>query len=142
VRYTCTIWTHGETFGGRLGFVGTDPVCDMPLAHVVVSGRSLREAAARAYVKCVGRSRARHMRAKLSAPRQVIAQETNCKAIAASLRKTARRDGECYELDNFLVAWSIKVEPVVSNPRPSRQLSRLRLCPSRLLHLSSSPSPN
>ncbi len=90
----------------------------MPLAHVEVSGKSLREAAARAYVKCVGRGRAKQMREKLTASRQVIAQETSCKAIAASLRKTARRFGECYELDNFLVAWSIKVEPVRSNPRP------------------------
>jgi hypothetical protein len=142
VRYTCTIYSHDFTFGGVKGFTGTDPVFDEPFARVVVSGRSLREAAARAYVKCVGRQRADQMREQRRAPAKVVAQETSCKAIAASLRKTTRRIGECYEMDNLLQAWSIKVEPVLSNLRSSRQPSRPCLSPSRLLHLSSSPSPN
>ena len=99
MRYACTIYTHEYMFGGNRGFTGGDPVFDSPLAHVVVSGDNLREAAARAYVQCVGRLRARRMRQNPSAPRAVIAQETSCKAIAASLRKTARhrrmlRDGQ------------------------------------------------
>jgi hypothetical protein len=142
VRYTCTIYSHDYTFGGGKGFTGTDPVFDEPLARVVVAGRSLREAAARAYVKCVGRQRAEQMREQQSAPAKVIALETSCKAIATSLRKTTRRIGECYEMDNFLAAWFIKVEPVPANLRPSRQLSRLNLNAACLLHLSAYPSPN
>jgi hypothetical protein len=141
VRYTCTIYSHDYRFGGVQAFTGSDPVLETPLAHVEVSGRTLREAAARAYVKCVGRQRARQMRAKATAPREVIAQETSCKAIAASLRKTARRIGECYEMDNFVKGWFIKVEPV-SNPRLSRRLCKLHLPIPLLQHLSSSPSPN
>jgi hypothetical protein len=140
VRYTCTIYSHDYTFGGSRAFGGSDPVFDSPLANVEVSGRTLREAAARAYVKCVGRTRARLMRKNAVAPRQVIALETSCKAIAASLRKTLRRIGECYEMDNFLQGWFIKVQPV-ANPQPSRRPRKLRLPLPLLQHLSS-PSPN
>jgi hypothetical protein len=143
MQYTCTIYNHDYTVGGVKGFTGTEPVFDAPLAHVVVSGGSLREAAARAYVKCVGRERARRMRRNRQARRDVIAQETSCKAIAASLRKTARRIGECYELDNFLEGWFIKVEPALASPRPSPRSRRLRFSlPLFRQHLSSSPSPN
>ncbi len=142
MRYTCTIYSHDYTFGGAKGFTGTDPVFDTPLAHVVVSGRNLREAAARAYVTCIGRERAKRLREKANAPREVIAQETSCKAIAASLRKTARRIGECYEMDNLIEGWFIKVEPASSNPQ-------LPLCPRRLplpiplrKCISHTPSPN
>jgi hypothetical protein len=142
VRYTCTIFGHDYTFGGVKGFTGTEPVWDEPLARVVVAGKTLREAAARAYVKCVGRHRAEQMRQEQRAPRKVVALETSSKAIAASLRKTTRRIGECFEMDNFIEGWFIKVEPVLPNPRSSRQLSGPRLCTSCLIHLSSEPSPN
>jgi hypothetical protein len=137
VRYLCTIYNHAYTVGATHAFTGTDPSFDSPLARVVVSGPSLRQAAARAYVKCVGKKRAEQMRKRLEMPRGVIAQETNRRAIAASLRKTARRIGECYELDNFVEAWFIKVEPVPS-PRPSH----LRLPHPTLLHLSRTPFPS
>jgi hypothetical protein len=142
VRYTCTIYGHDYTFGGDKGFTGTEPVFDEPVARVVVSGRGLREAAARAYVKCVGRQRAEQMRRQRRAPGNVITQETSCQAIAASLRRTTGRLGECFEMDNFVQGWFIKVEPVLSNSRSSRRPSHLRLRTSCLLHLSSSPSPN
>jgi hypothetical protein len=142
VLYTCTIYGHDYTFGGVKSLTGTEPVFDEPLARVEVSGRSLREAAALAYVECVGRQRAEQMRDLARAPRKVVAQETSSKAIAASLRKTTRRIGECFEMDNLLEGWFIKVEPVLSNPRPSRLPSRSRSNISRLLHLSSFPSPN
>jgi hypothetical protein len=142
VRYTCTIYSHDYTFGGAKGFTGTDPVFDAPTVQVEVSAKSLREAAGRAWVKCIGRARARQMAEKLSAPREVIAQEKNCKAIAASLRKTVRRIGECFELDNFVEAWFIKVAPVSEQQPSSPRLHSPRLSLPRLHHLSSSPSPN
>jgi hypothetical protein len=142
MRYTCTIYTHDYTFGGGRGVGTPEPSFEAPTARVEVTGQSVREAAARAYVQCVGRERARLMRQEQHAPRKVIAQETSCKAIAASLRKTARRIGECYELDNFVVAWFIKVEPT-ANLRPNSPRPRRTRLPLPLLHhLSSRPSPN
>jgi hypothetical protein len=144
VRYTCTIYSHAYTFGSSSkGSTGSDPVFDAPLASVVVSGRNVREAAARAYVKAVGRKRAKQMRKMGNAPREVIAQEMNGKAIAASLRKTSRRIGECYELDNFVESWLIKVVALPEHPQPSaRRLRVLRLSIPLLLHFSSSPCAN
>jgi hypothetical protein len=142
VRYTCTIYSHDCTFGGAKGFVGTDPTFDAPTVQVEVTATSLRQAAARAYVKCIGRARARQMAEKSLAPREVIAQEKNCKAIAASLRKTVRRIGEGYELDNFVESWFIKVAPVSSLQPSSPRLHSPRLAIPLLHHLSSSPSPN
>ncbi len=131
MRYQCTIFTHSYTFGGG---VGTEPSFDDPMADVVVSGGTMREAAARAYVKCVGRDRARRL-----AGRVPHNQEASLRAIAASLRKVSRRIGEVFELDNAVEAWLIKVEPA---PATSPRLSRLRL-PSRvLLHLCRNASPN
>ena len=141
MRYLCTIYNHDYTFGGKQGFVGTEPAFDSPVGSVVVSGSSLRQAAARAYIRCVGQKRARQMRKDARAPRNVIAQETSCQAIAASLRKTAGRFGEFYELDNFLNGWLIKVEPVSSStPATTALPQRLRLPLPFLFHRS--PSPN
>ena len=60
-------------------------------------------------------------------------------AIAASLRKTNRRIGECYELDHLVRSWLIKVEPAPAN-RPAPR--RLRLPASTLLQLGRAPFPN
>src|SRR5262249_23026703 len=116
VRYLCTIYTPEQTFSGTN--TGLEPSFGSPWAEVEVSGKSDREAAARAYVQCVGKERARLMRQKLHAPGHIVAQETNRKAIAASLRKTTRRIGECYEMDNFVDTWLIKVQPVCPASRP------------------------
>jgi hypothetical protein len=141
VRYTCTIYTHDRTFAIQQGAMGDGDPCggDAPLAQVLVSGASKREAAARAYVQCVGRDRARLLREQLRISPRLARQETNARAIAASLRKTSRSGGECYLMDNYVEGWYIHVEPVVDLPRPS--LCRLRLPHSLLLRLSP-PSPN
>ena len=69
----------------------------------------------------------------------VASQETSRRAIAASLRKTNRRIGECYELDHLVRSWLIKVEPAPANlPTPRR----LRLPASTLLRLGRAPFPN
>lgn len=110
--YLCTIYRHDYTFGGTKGFTGTEPAYESPVARVRVSGSSLRHAAARAYVRAVGRRRAATLRRQARVPDPVIAQETSPRAIAASLRKTVRRNGEGFELDLFLVSWFIRVEAV------------------------------
>lgn len=139
MRYLCTIFTHDCTFSGGKGSVGTDPAFDSPVASVIVSGLNRRDAAARAYVRCVGRQRARWLREQGMAPEEVVAQETSRRAIAASLRKIPRRIGECYEMDNLYQAWSIKVEPAPAHLLPSR---RLRLSQRHLYQLSRSSFPN
>lgn len=143
MRYLCTIYTCDYTFSGKTGFVGTEPAFDEPVARVVVSGANARQAAAQAYVRCVGKQRAQFLRQNLLAPGKVIALETSRKAIAISLRKVSRRIGECYEMDNLREAWSIKVETVnPANPVP-RQLRRLRLPHAVLLrHLSHPTLPS
>jgi hypothetical protein len=142
VLYTCTIYSHDYTFGGAKGFTGTDPVFAGPTVQVEVSATSMRQAAARAWVKCIGRARAKRLARKPGAPREIAAQEKSCKAIAASLRKTVRRIGECYELDNFVEAWFIKVAAVSSRQSSSVRLHGPRISLPLLHHLSSSPSPN
>jgi hypothetical protein len=139
MRYLCTIYTHDGAFGGNKCFVGTEPALSSPVGSVVVSGSSLREAAARAYVRCVGRQRSEWLRQRGHAPEQVIAQETSSKAIAASLRKVGRREGVLYEMDNLSEAWSIKVEPAPANTPRGR---RLRLAPLLLYHLCRTSFPN
>lgn len=139
MRYLCTIYTHVCSLSGKQGFVGTEPAFDAPVTSVIVSGSSFREAAARAYVRCVGRQRADWLRQHAKAPEEVISQETSRKAIAASLRKVARRVGVCYEMDNFVDGWSIKVEPAPASHPLQR---RLRLPQPLLHHLSRYLSPN
>ena len=148
MRFHCSVYNHDCTCGGpKGGDRSSGPWCQVQVATVTVSGRTPREAAARAYIACVGKERAKVMRAKANAPRSVIAQETNPKAIAASLRKTARGTGPCYEMDNFVQSWSITVEPASSALLPSQRLPapaprRLRLSHRLLHHLLLSPSPN
>jgi hypothetical protein len=144
VRYFCTIYTHDCTLATKQGTPATgegDPAGG-PLGRVLVSGATMREAAARAYVQCVGRERARLMQEQLAAPRRLARQETNTKAIAASLRKMSRSGDDCYLLDNFVEGWFIHVEPVLNLPCPSSRPRKLRLPTSRLLSLSHTPSPN
>lgn len=138
MRYLCTIYSHPCTFASQNLFRGTEPGFDVPVARVVVTGSSLRQAAARAYVRCIGRQRALWLRQNPHAPHDVVADETSPRAIAPSLRKVARRIGECYEMDNFVDAWSIKVDPAPSRSRSRRS----RSSSSRLYHLSHSASPN
>jgi hypothetical protein len=142
VRYICTIHSQTHTFAGNEGSPGGDRDGDAPLARVVVSGPCPRQAAARAYVECVGRSRARLLREKHNTPRRVAAQEANPRAIAASLRKMKRPQGDCYLLDNFVQSWSIVVEAVVPMPASPSRPRRLRLPHPVLARLCRTPLPN
>jgi hypothetical protein len=146
VRYFCAIYTHQYTLTGTQSCAKGEPGPDALVARVVVSGGSQREAAARAYVQCVGRERARQLQEERRAPRHVARQETNSRAIAASLRKTTRTAGTCYLMDNLVEGWSITVEPLVpmsrTQPRPHSRPCRLRLPQPIFAQLSRSPSPN
>jgi hypothetical protein len=121
---------------------------------VEVSGKDRREAAARAWIDCVGRSRAQLLLERLSVPRQVAALEADLSAIAPSLRKTPTEMGDGYTMDNVRESWLIMVEPLprpepqpapVSHTRRQKKPSRsrrLRISHSTLCRLLRSPSPN
>jgi hypothetical protein len=160
MRFVCTIYNHNYTCAGnkpemRTGdSTGSADGVSVVATAVAVSGRTRREAAARAYVEHVGRQRARLLRKRLDTPRSTIAQETNCAAIAASLRKLHGPMGEGYEMDHLYQAWFILVEqapanlcrlpgdpPVQPKQRSSRR-TRLRISPSSLFRLSKSPCQN
>lgn len=143
MRYLCTIYTHAYTFGGgTTGFTGTEPSFDTPVAQVEVKGDTMRQAAARAYVRCVGRKRAGLPGADGQGLPNARDLERSPRAIAASLRRTCRRIGEVFELDHAFEAWLIKVEPVASSPPAKPAPRRIRIPVRRLLHLCRTPSPN
>jgi hypothetical protein len=135
MRYLCTVYNRDYTLGSsQTVVVGT----------ATVAGHTVREAAARAYVRCVGSQRARVMQQKCKAPRAVIAQETNFRAIAACLRKTSTRLGDWYRFDNLVEAWDIHVEPLPASPPSSPRLPERRSLPPLpvLLALLQRPSWN
>lgn len=136
MRYRCTIFTHAYTTTGTEAFSGTEPSFDEPMGDAVVRADGMRHAAARAWVRLVGRERARVLAGSGESNPDAAAQQANARAIAASLRKTCKRIGEVFELDNLVESWFIKVEPAPSKP------PRLRLSSSRLLRLLRNPSPN
>jgi hypothetical protein len=142
VRYLCTIFSHNPTFAGSSGFAGNSTDAETPLARLVVAAASPRDAAACAYVECVGRTRARLLRHKEGMPRSVAALEANPRAIAASLRKMKRRQGAGYLLDNLVEGWSILVDAVVPTPASPRQPRPIRLPHPLLLHFLRTPLPN
>ena len=136
MRYHCTIYSHAYTVAGTEAFGGTEPAFDAPMADVMVKADGARHAAARAWVRCVGRERARLLERSSPGNPKAGAQEANPRAVAASLRKTPSRIGEVFAMDNVLEAWFIKVEPAC--PR----LPRLRLSPRLLWRLLRNASPN
>lgn len=131
MTYTCAIWNHDCTFPG-----GTArPSCLTLVATTRVKANSSRAAAAKGYVRCVGRRRARLLQEVLHAPAALIRQETDWRAIATSLMRSPDRLGDCYCFDNLVEAWYITVQP--ARHAPSR-----RSLSSRLWHSLRHPSPN
>ncbi len=141
MTFFCAVWNHDYTFGGGTG--GTQPgLADVTLVGTArVKARSARAAAAKVYVRCVGRGRARLLKDVLKAPPSLVQQETNWRAIAPGLMRSSNRLGDCYCFDNLVEAWYITVEPTLS-PMPSRHLPfpshRCRSLRHSLLH----PLPN
>jgi hypothetical protein len=141
MRYQCSIYPQGFSLEGFLRG-GRNRVLGTPVATLTVTGRSVREAAARAYVRGVGRLRAKVLREQLHAPRAVVASETDPRAIAAGLRKTSRGGSVCYQMDNPIDTWCIQVEPLGLTGKPAPRLRRSRLSPSVLFRLCQQPSDN
>jgi hypothetical protein len=136
VTFLCTIYSQDSTFGAGDSASGASPATLVGTAAVVAANP--RQAAAKGYVRCVGKQRAWLLKEVLHAPKGIVRHETDWKALAPGLMRSQTRFGDCYSFDNLVETWYIKVEPTCL-PVPSRRLSRRR----RLLFRSlRHPSPN
>jgi hypothetical protein len=136
VTFLCTVYNHDCT-QGTSAESGPSLLAATPVGGVVVRARSPRSAAAKGYVRCVGRGRARILKEVLHASQGVYRGETDWQAIAPGLMRVDERLGDCYCLDNLSEAWFITVEPaplpLPSGRRPCSRRHFLRSCrnPSR-----------
>jgi hypothetical protein len=133
MTFLCTVYNHDYTFGpgGEPTPAGVTLV-----GQAAVRARSARAAAAKVYVRCVGRPRAQLLAQFLHAGVGQVRNETDWRAIAPGLMRSSNRLGDCYCLDNLVEAWYIRVVPAAV-PLPAKRLSHRSRLPS-LLH----PSPN
>jgi hypothetical protein len=141
MTFFCAIWNHDYTFGEGTG--GTQPaLADVTLVGTArVRAGSARAAAAKGYVRCVGRGRARLLKDVLKAPPALVQQETDWRAIAPGLMRSSNRLGDCYCFDNLVEAWYITVEPT-SSPTPSHRLPLPSRRSRSLWHSLLHPLPN
>lgn len=143
MRYLCSIYTHDYTTAAATGFAGQEPSYTEPVVEVEVAGATLRQAAARAYARSIGRARARLLRDR-QVPDHLARMEARPARVAEALRRVVTRIGEGYEMDLLSRLWFITVAPVNDDGNPSKPSKprRLRLPSSVLLHLSRTASPN
>ena len=131
--YRCSLFPQSFV-ADRVAVVGSEPSWSQPVATVRVRAGSLRQAAARAYVRAVGRQRVAWLLQQGHPRPEIAALEARPAAVAAGLRRTFSRRGETYVLENAQEAWFIKVEALPSAlPRSS---------PRHRFRSSQSPSPN
>ncbi len=102
--------------------------------RAVVRAADPRSAAAKLYVRCVGRPRARLLTAVKAGALQVRG-ETEWREIAPALMRTGSRLDHCYCLDNATESWLIAVVPAPV-PLPSRRRPSRRHLFRRLRQLS------
>jgi hypothetical protein len=139
MKYRCAIYNYDYTFTAPMPGMSTSPHVPASLVAIVtVSAPSPRQAAARAYVRRVGRRRARLFQEMFPGPKSLAERESNPRAVARELQRTANWIGDCWQLDNRAEAWFIRVEPWDARPHP---LHRARTSPP-LLHQLRYPPPN
>jgi hypothetical protein len=139
MKYRCAIYNYDHASTAPMPGMSTSPhVPACLVAIVTVSAPSPRQAAARAYVRRVGRRRARLFQEMFPGPKSFAQRESNPQAVARKLRLTANWIGDCWQLDNPAEAWFIRVEPRNARPHP---LHRPRPSPP-LLHQLRYPPPN
>jgi hypothetical protein len=143
MTYACTLFNWDYTLGEETTEVGRWLLSVLPVATIVVQARNRREAAARAYVRCVGSKRAKFLREALQAPPAVVKHEMSPRAIAPALARMPGGSGHCYCLDNMVEAWLITAEPLSSVPvGPPTHPSGLSSSPRRHRLRTSLPSPS
>jgi hypothetical protein len=131
MTFFCAVYSQDLTLGGK----EPTPAGVTLVGQTAVRAAGPRQAAAKGYVRCVGRRRARLLKDVFQAPQTCVENETNWRAIAPGLMRSSNRLGDCYCFDNVLEAWYILVSPAAL-PLPRRRLSR------RSSLSSHSPSPN
>src|SRR5262249_4872739 len=87
MTYYCAIFSHDFTLGGD---GGDGPVGVSLVATTTVHAKSPRLAAAKGYVRCVGRRRARLLLDVLQAPAVLARHETDWRATAPLPRRPTR----------------------------------------------------
>jgi len=131
--YDCSLFPQSFD-ADRVAIVGSEPSWSLPAATIRVRAGSLRQAAARAYVRAVGRRRVAMLLQQGHPRPEIAALEASPRAVAAGLRRTFSRLGEIYVLENAQEAWFIKVQPLPSKQPGSSTRHRFRS--------AQSPSPN
>jgi hypothetical protein len=134
MTFLCTIYNHDYTFGPA----GEPTPAGVTLVgQAAVRAGSARAAAAKGYVRCVGRPRARLLAQLLPAGAVQRRHETDWRAIAPGLMRSSGRMGDCYCFDNLVEAWYIQVVPAAV-PLPAKRLRH----PPRHFLSGQNPSPN
>lgn len=136
--YLCTIYNYDYTFGDDEALLGPHYVPAVRVARVAVLARNGREAAARAYVRTVGRVRARKLR-ELNAPAGCLLAETRWRTLARGLGRTSNWLGDCFVYDNRVEAFYVRVE---RRPAALRAAARGHARRWRLLQALRRPSAN
>jgi hypothetical protein len=136
--YRCTLFHHNYTLGDEDDVLDLEYHPAVRIARVGVLARTARQAAARAYVRTVGRARARKLW-EISAPMVIVLAEAHWRVMARWLDVTNNWLGRCFVHDNQVEAFYIRVELGTASPRAiAGRLARRR----RLLWASRTPSPN
>jgi hypothetical protein len=137
--YTCTIFNHNYTFEEHEAWLGPEHVPAVRVASIIVRARSRREAAARAYVRTVGRVRARILR-DLNAPAILVRFETRWRVLARGLGRVRNWLGDCFTYDNMVEAFFVRVQrrPDIQGLAGREALRRRR----RLLRALAIAAPN
>jgi hypothetical protein len=126
MTFLCTIYNEQVSADGSGHLT---PAVVTLVARSVVRAGSRRSAAAKVYVRCVGRQRARLLKEVLHAPSILIRHETDWRGIAPGLTHSSNRLGDCYCFDSLFELWYIAVAPA-GVPLPAKRLlsaSRTRL---------------
>jgi hypothetical protein len=127
-RYLCTVYNYNYTFGGDEALLGSHYVPAVRVARIAVLARNGREAAARGYVRTVGRVRARFLQS-LNAPEICVLIESRWRRMAGAMRRTTNWLGDCFVFDNRVEAFYVQIERLSSTAGSGarRQTRRGRL---------------
>jgi hypothetical protein len=137
--YVCTIYNQNYTFQAQEAWFRPGCTRAVRVAKAAVFARNRREAGAKAYVRTVGRVRARVLR-ELNAPTIMIEIETRWRALARGLCRARIWPGDClFAWDNSVEIFYVRVARVPAVPSAA---ARRRAFRRRLLRSVLSPSLN
>ncbi len=121
MRYVVTIF-HSDTFAPDVESAVGDAAGVSILTRVTIKAGNPRQAAARAYVRRVGKVRSRLFR-EMNAPQALVEFETSVRSVGKALRRGPSGLGDYYH-DNLVEAWYFRVEEGTSPRRACCERSR------------------